>query len=481
MRIGVEEAVHEDLLEQDSRSGHGHIGRIDPHRADALQVIDADPFNELHGDHAGGRKGVDRIRNMGGGVAGELALAALHGPALDCEVELPLEAALEFTGQRQRFVGSQESDPALGELGQVLEDVEIGLDDLGDIRSADLQRHSAAVAEDRAVNLRDRGRSHRDRIKREEDFLGRPLIILGEDLLDFRERKRPYVVSQRGKFNCVRFGDDVRPGAQDLAQLDEGWSQFLADQLQPARAILGGGVPAHRHALDRAYDPFQVERSDHVVVAVADQGGQDLPVPRKIAEMADSFSQQGIMAFAKENASSRLCPGASLHPARPLAVHDLPWRPVLLATGHVRWEQRGRGPGDLSVLRFRSNLIKLRLMIHAAIPCSREPFHADQGTDWDSSTRVIRRLLGNASRSHRIHFSRYPHSCQEQGPTLEHHQSSPLARCPKLEKIGDGETKIWFKSVRIAHKHLDETVGAKRWRWCKLCEREITQRVLDES
>jgi hypothetical protein len=56
-----------------------------------------------------------------------------------------------------------------------------------------------------------------------------------------------------------------------------------------------------------------------------------------------------------------------------------------------------------------------------------------------------------------------------------------FARCPKLEKIGDDETKIWFRSVRIAHKHLDEHVGVKRWKWCKVCEREITQRVLDQS
>jgi hypothetical protein len=55
-----------------------------------------------------------------------------------------------------------------------------------------------------------------------------------------------------------------------------------------------------------------------------------------------------------------------------------------------------------------------------------------------------------------------------------------FARCPKLEKISDSETKIWFRSVRIAHKHLDEVLGAKRWKWCKLCERGITQRVLDE-
>ena len=55
-----------------------------------------------------------------------------------------------------------------------------------------------------------------------------------------------------------------------------------------------------------------------------------------------------------------------------------------------------------------------------------------------------------------------------------------FARCAKLERIGDNETKIWFRSVRIAHKHLDELVGSKHWKWCKLCEREITQRVLDD-
>ncbi len=56
-----------------------------------------------------------------------------------------------------------------------------------------------------------------------------------------------------------------------------------------------------------------------------------------------------------------------------------------------------------------------------------------------------------------------------------------FARCPRLEKIGEDQTKIWFRSVRVAHKHLDETFGAKRWKWCKYCEREITQRVLDEK
>jgi hypothetical protein len=55
-----------------------------------------------------------------------------------------------------------------------------------------------------------------------------------------------------------------------------------------------------------------------------------------------------------------------------------------------------------------------------------------------------------------------------------------FARCAKLEKVGENETKIWFRTVRLAMRHLDETIGKKRWRWCKVCEREITQRILDE-
>jgi len=55
-----------------------------------------------------------------------------------------------------------------------------------------------------------------------------------------------------------------------------------------------------------------------------------------------------------------------------------------------------------------------------------------------------------------------------------------FARCPKLEKAGGTETKIWFRSIRVAKAELDEVVGADRWKWCKACEREVTQRILNE-
>jgi hypothetical protein len=56
-----------------------------------------------------------------------------------------------------------------------------------------------------------------------------------------------------------------------------------------------------------------------------------------------------------------------------------------------------------------------------------------------------------------------------------------FARCAKLDKAGDHETKIWFRTLRIAKEHLDTTVGTERWKWCKTCEREITQRIINEQ
>ena len=55
-----------------------------------------------------------------------------------------------------------------------------------------------------------------------------------------------------------------------------------------------------------------------------------------------------------------------------------------------------------------------------------------------------------------------------------------FARCAKLEKAGDNEAKIWFRTITIAKSHLDETIGNDRWKWCKVCEREITQKILNE-
>jgi hypothetical protein len=55
-----------------------------------------------------------------------------------------------------------------------------------------------------------------------------------------------------------------------------------------------------------------------------------------------------------------------------------------------------------------------------------------------------------------------------------------FARCPKLDKVASSEARIWFRTISIAKQQLDEMVGGGRWKWCKLCEREITQKIINE-
>jgi len=56
-----------------------------------------------------------------------------------------------------------------------------------------------------------------------------------------------------------------------------------------------------------------------------------------------------------------------------------------------------------------------------------------------------------------------------------------FARCAKLDKVLGTEDRVWFRSVKVASAHLDEHVGEGRWTWCKNCQREVTQKVLNEA
>ena len=105
--------------------------------------------------------------------------------------------ALEFAGQRDGPIRRQVGKLPLDELGQVLDDVQVGLDHLGDLGPPDLQGHGPAVAQDRAVDLRDRGGGHRGRLELGEDVRGRPAVLLAQDRLDLVESERADIIPQR--------------------------------------------------------------------------------------------------------------------------------------------------------------------------------------------------------------------------------------------------------------------------------------------
>ena len=68
-----------------------------------------------------------------------------------------------------------------------------------------------------------------------EDLRRRPAVLLGQDRLGLGERERPDVVAERRQLGRVGLGQQVGPGAQELAELDERRAEVLADQPEPPR------------------------------------------------------------------------------------------------------------------------------------------------------------------------------------------------------------------------------------------------------
>lgn len=57
-----------------------------------------------------------------------------------------------------------------------------------------------------------------------------------------------------------------------------------------------------------------------------------------------------------------------------------------------------------------------------------------------------------------------------------------FAHCNKLNKVAEDQTRIiWFDRIRVASVHLNEVVGQDRWKWCKQCEAEVTQKLLEQE
>jgi hypothetical protein len=55
-----------------------------------------------------------------------------------------------------------------------------------------------------------------------------------------------------------------------------------------------------------------------------------------------------------------------------------------------------------------------------------------------------------------------------------------FARCPKLDRASRDPNVLWYPTIRTATGHLNEEYGSSRWQWCKHCQQEVTQRMLDE-
>ena len=282
VRVGVEEAVHQDLLEVGAEQFLGERAAVHLHARQRAELGDLFPRHVPHGEHA--RGGVVP-HGAGHHDAGEVAqVLAQRGEVLR------LGAVVQLGEQRPPELGQQVGGAvapaglgvAVQELGDVLQRVQVGDDLLADARALHLDGHLRPVAQAGAVHLPQRGGGQRLRVEVRER-LGHAHAQLGrDDALHLGVRERGHVVLEPGQRLHVRLGQEVGAGGQELSELDVGGPQPLqvVGQLAGHRCR-GRRRPGEAAAL-LAQDVFHPGVADQVGAAVLDQESADFYVSLQV-------------------------------------------------------------------------------------------------------------------------------------------------------------------------------------------------------
>ena len=215
------------------------LGRVEAGRAELVRLRDLDPVDELHRDDAlAGQVVVDErdvdlreARHPVGQAPGVVRLVAV--------VEL-LEDALRRTRRRcleADLAGDREA--LLGDLGQLLDDAEVGLGLGQDPRALDLDRDERPVVEASPGGPAPSMPPRTARVERGVQLLRRRAELLGDDR---RRRRRRRTARPRSGASTARRSSrrqDVAPARHHLADLHVGRPELLEHRPDPLRP---GGV-----------------------------------------------------------------------------------------------------------------------------------------------------------------------------------------------------------------------------------------------
>jgi hypothetical protein len=289
MGVAVEEPVPED--HRHPRLGH-QVRDPPPVLERPFARVDVrhlDPAEVLERQHRRARVAPVHARHADVRVAGEVAVEGVGVAPLQPVVELLPDLARELVHQLPGVDEVERADAFPGQPGGLVEQREVGLDLARRVGTLHLDDDAAPVGQRRPVHLADRRRGDRTLLELQEELVERQLELALDRPLDVLERERTDVVLEGAQLGDDVRRDDVRPGREQLAELDERRSE-LVEHLPKADA-------ARRrlalHELDPAAARQQVGepvRLEEVAEAVADGDLRDL---RESAEVAGGRGGHG--------------------------------------------------------------------------------------------------------------------------------------------------------------------------------------------
>ncbi len=166
MRVAMEEAVDQDLLDDRPDEDGPEFGRVEAGRPELVRLRDLDAVDELHGDDALAGQLVEDQRDVD-------LREALHpvGEAASVVGLVPIVEFLEDALRELRddalepdLAGDRE--PPFGDFGQLLDDPEVGLRLGQDPWPLDLDGDERPVMESGLMDLGGGGRGERHGIER---------------------------------------------------------------------------------------------------------------------------------------------------------------------------------------------------------------------------------------------------------------------------------------------------------------------------
>ena len=305
MRVGVEEAVPED---------HLHPGVGDPVRQLAarvhrrqleLQIGELHALEVLERQHPhAGVVPVDPGHDDGVRVR-EVAPERVGVPRLELVVELLPDEARELVDEVVDVDEVERADALPDQAGGLVEEGKVVLDLTRRVRPLHLDDHLVAVREHRPVHLADRRGCDRRLSELDERLLERQAEFAFDDLPHLRERERAHVVLQPAQLGDDVRRDDVGPGREQLAELDERRPELVEHLAQVPPALRAGG------RLGARLDPRRPRKNvgelvalEEVAEAVPDGHLRDLREPAHLARARSSRHPGSVPRRGKDSASS---------------------------------------------------------------------------------------------------------------------------------------------------------------------------------